>query len=189
MVFTAYDAMFYPPLKNVYRSIADMAKQRCSNALDIGSGTGTVCRMMRDRGINAIGIDIQWKMIRNAMRKGGEYILGNGYSLPFRDKVFDCVTMSFLLHGVSNHEKILQEAKRVMKRDGRMIITDYASSKNFASFVIKLTETFAREEHKRNYFSFMKNGGIDKVIEELNMNVEMEKNYYRGAMKSFLLYL
>ncbi len=191
MGFAAYDMMFYPPLKNVYRSIAELASKHCSNVIDIGSGTGTVCKLMKERGIKASGIDMQWKMIKNALEKDGEisYFLGSGYNLPFKNESFDCSTMSFLLHGVDEYMKIIEEAKRVVRKGGRIIITDYASSKNFASFVIRVIETFAKEEHKRNYFNFMKEGGIETVIKNLKVDIEEEKNYFRGAIKSYVLSL
>jgi ubiquinone/menaquinone biosynthesis C-methylase UbiE len=95
-----------------------IALGRCRGSLlDIGCGTNDLVRSYRSQRGSAIGVDIQpWP---------GADVVCDTTSLPFSDKYFDTVVMLACLNHVprSKRNQVLQEAKRVLKDDGQLLIT------------------------------------------------------------------
>ena len=48
--------------------------------------------------------------------------LGHGEGLEFRDSTFDYIAMIFTLCFAKNPKKIIEESKRVLKNDGKLIV-------------------------------------------------------------------
>ncbi len=85
--------------------------------LDIGCGTNQLARGYRLRQGTAIGVDVwPWP---------GTDVLCDTTRLPFQDKHFDTVVMLACLNHVpqSKRSQVLQEARRVLKDDGQLLIT------------------------------------------------------------------
>ena len=97
-----------------------------ASVLDIGCGEGYVLDELRARGVaNVQGVDIV------DIRRNKEYPfrLYDGQTLPFPDRSFDLVVLSFVLHHVPNDRKmvLLEEALRV-SRAKVVIVEDTPSS-------------------------------------------------------------
>jgi ubiquinone/menaquinone biosynthesis C-methylase UbiE len=85
--------------------------------LDIGCGTNELVRRYRSRQGMAIGVDIcPWP---------GADVVCDTTRLPFPDGHFDTVVMLACLNHVprSKRNQVLQEARRVLKNDGQLLIT------------------------------------------------------------------
>jgi ubiquinone/menaquinone biosynthesis C-methylase UbiE len=95
-----------------------MALGRCRGlVLDIGCGTNDLARRYRSRQGMAIGVDVYpWP---------GADVVCDTTSLPFPDRHFDTVVMLACLNHVSQSKRIgvLQEARRVLKGEGQLLIT------------------------------------------------------------------
>ena len=99
-----------------------------SRILDIGCGEGdTVRHLAADMSFAVEGIDKSTAMIKKArethpginVRRGdGEELAGYG------DGIFDGVFMECVLSLFFRHEKALQEVYRVLKAEGKLIISD-----------------------------------------------------------------
>ena len=97
-----------------------------ASVLDIGCGEGYVLDELRARGVaNVQGVDIV------DIRRNKEYPfrLYDGQTLPFPDRSFDLVVLSFVLHHVPNDRKmvLIEEALRV-SRAKVVIVEDTPSS-------------------------------------------------------------
>jgi ubiquinone/menaquinone biosynthesis C-methylase UbiE len=71
-----------------------------ARALDIGTGTGAVARLIRERWPSAevTGLDVSPGMIAEARRLGQErYDLGDASALPYEDAAFDLVTLNNMI--------------------------------------------------------------------------------------------
>ena len=81
-------------------------------ALDIGCGEGNfVCNYGNGYGIDRIITD------------NPRLVLAEAAKIPFKDKTFDTVTFIASLNHVVGREASLREAARVLKDDGRVLIT------------------------------------------------------------------
>jgi len=81
--------------------------------LDVGCGTNDVVKAYSGDGI---GVDVYpWD--------GVDKIVENTAKLPFQDKTFDTVSIIASLNHIPNREKVLEEIKRVLKDNGKIIIT------------------------------------------------------------------
>jgi SAM-dependent methyltransferase len=94
--------------------------------LDVGCGSGYILeRLSADY---KYGIDLSLNNIskaRNNLSGKKNVFLGraDAQSLPFNDLLFDCVVCSEVIEHVPYPEKVLSEIFRVLKADGRMVIT------------------------------------------------------------------
>jgi len=103
--------------------------------LDLGCGTGTFSIAAADLAptVRVTGLDGDLDVLAAARRKdsGGRVVWMQGLAtrLPFADGRFGRVVASLLLHHLSDQDKhrALQEARRVLRRDGQLHICDWGS--------------------------------------------------------------
>lgn len=99
-----------------------------SKILDIGCGTGANLKAFSIYG-RAIGIDISPLAIRSSLLRGCPFLVRASINnLPFKNNIFDTVTLLDVLYHrmVREDKKALVEVYRVLKKEGRVIITDSA---------------------------------------------------------------
>ncbi len=100
-----------------------------NNILDVGCGTGTVLHMILDEKpqVTAYGLDLSEAMLEKAkekLPKRVELVWGEAEALPYDNKRFDIVLMVGSLNYSTHPEKATQEAYRVLKSGGKLIICD-----------------------------------------------------------------
>ncbi len=75
------------------------------------------------------GMDISEKAIRSAKLKYGaerknlKYLVGSVYEIPFEEGYFDTVVTIETIEHLVDHERFLSEIKRVLRRDGILVIS------------------------------------------------------------------
>lgn len=94
--------------------------------LDAGCGTGaTVEHLRKNYSLNANGIDQSAKLLSQCAIEIKEHLLsGSIYQLPFADGSFDGVFCECVLSILPRPENVLQEFHRVMRTEGRLVLTD-----------------------------------------------------------------
>jgi ubiquinone/menaquinone biosynthesis C-methylase UbiE len=128
-----YERWFKTPLgrmvdadeKAVFFSAANF--NRGERVLDIGCGAGNYTVPAGQRTDMAIGLDPSEPMLRAAQRgrpglEGIAYVQGTGETLPFPDASFDVVLIVTVLCFASNPQALLNEAHRVLRIGGRIIV-------------------------------------------------------------------
>ena len=101
--------------------------------LDIGCSQGIVCLLLGREGFNCIGVDCEQDAINFALkelekeesfvRQRVKFQLADASKLPFEDNFFDTVILGEILEHLTHPEKVLQEARRLLKEGGKAIIT------------------------------------------------------------------
>ncbi|OLB73330.1 MAG: bifunctional demethylmenaquinone methyltransferase/2-methoxy-6-polyprenyl-1,4-benzoquinol methylase [Actinobacteria bacterium 13_2_20CM_2_71_6] len=96
--------------------------------LDLAAGTGVSTEELARSGATAIGLDISLGMLRagKATRPAVTLLAGDALALPFRDGVFDAVTISFGLRNVHDTGAALRELARVTRTGGRLVVCEFS---------------------------------------------------------------
>jgi len=99
--------------------------------LDIGSGAGTVLKLLSPRATSAVGVDTAKEMrllARARLQRAGlaDCTLRNAdtHDLPFVANSFDTVVLDEVLAQSDRPEAALREASRVLRPDGCLLIMD-----------------------------------------------------------------
>jgi ubiquinone/menaquinone biosynthesis C-methylase UbiE len=102
-----------------------------SRVLEVGCGTGPVCRVLADipNVAEVVGVDPSPFLLDKARELTVEnslitYQEADGKSLPFEDSRFDVVILHTLLTHVTDPEQVLSEAKRVLRSGGWLGVCD-----------------------------------------------------------------
>jgi ubiquinone/menaquinone biosynthesis C-methylase UbiE len=95
--------------------------------LDYGCGTGEIAAALAAEGYRVTAADISPEMLAVARQLATDVstvLLDHASScLPFADAAFDVVVSSSVLEYVSDPVQLLQEFRRILKPDGRLIVT------------------------------------------------------------------
>lgn len=95
--------------------------------LDNGCGTGHFAESFLGN-CEIFGLDISQEMVEYAKKRIKNVILGNAEDLPFKDNFFDFVIARSLLHHLSNPQRGIQEIRRVLKDNGKVVFVDTMES-------------------------------------------------------------
>ena len=132
-----YDAMIrrhYWLLNRPFVAQVTRFKRESARVLDIGTGPGYVPIMLAQQrpGWEIWALDASADMLERARRHAAEQavadrvhpVFGNAMNLPFADCSFDLVISHFTLHHIERPLDLLNEAGRVVRKGGRVVIKD-----------------------------------------------------------------
>lgn len=97
--------------------------------LDMAAGPGASSEPLAKAGAEVTSADFSQGML-DAGRKQRPYLnflWANALNLPFEDGSFDLYTISFGLRNTHKTEKALQEALRVVRSGGRLVIVEFSA--------------------------------------------------------------
>jgi len=98
--------------------------------LDLGCGNGRLFELLENKGIDYFGIDNSEGLIEKANKKYpiARFQVADALNLPFLENYFDKIYCLAVLHHIPSKEKrlrFLQEAERVLKPSGSLILTNW----------------------------------------------------------------
>ncbi|UZJ40107.1 MULTISPECIES: class I SAM-dependent methyltransferase [Prosthecochloris] len=118
-----------------YREIEFLKYQIAENknlgtTLELGCGDGVFTEIIASNSEKVVATDWSAEMVEVTRQKfkDNEFIQvkqEDCLNLSFDKNSFDTVFMANLLHVIPNPEKALDECKRILKKDGRMIIVSF----------------------------------------------------------------
>jgi len=176
--------LFYTRQKSHYTSIIESVKSEMDisafdTIIDVGCGTGALCVVLKDKGMDVTGLDSAIKILNIAMSKSEnreiEFLQANALNgLPFEDKSFDIAIASYVAHGLVEEERkrMYTEMSRITRN--YVIIHDYNNVKSPLTSIIEWLEG-------GDYFHFIKNvkPELKACFSEVKIiNVDVRANWY-----------
>jgi ubiquinone/menaquinone biosynthesis C-methylase UbiE len=155
------------------------------SVLDVGCGTGTGLELYQRYQCQLYGLDASPAMLniaRGRLADSARLDLGDATRMPYEDSKFDLVISMLTLHEMSPEtlEAVIGEIKRVLKRDGRILLIDfhpgpYQALQGWISrAIILLSEFLAGSEHFRNHRHFLLHDGLPALAVEHGLKVERQ---------------
>lgn len=119
--------------------VDDLNLKSGDNVLDMGCGLGLWTSLLAEKvkpDGRVVGLDIDTDFIRyaseNLVKEQSEGIIefheGDFRSVPFEDESFDLVFFGNCFAYVTDHQKVLEEQKRVTRKGGRIAVKDFQGS-------------------------------------------------------------
>ena len=136
--------------------------------LEVGVGTG---RFAASLGIK-YGIDPSKNMVKIAKQRSVEARIGWGEKLPFRSNTFDYVAIIITICFVKDPRKVLKESRRVLKRNGKIIVGIIDKDSFLGKFYQKKESIFYRQA---NFFNV-------KEVTDLLDNVGFSRFSYHQTL-------
>ncbi|MDO6963543.1 ArsR/SmtB family transcription factor [Rhizobium alvei] len=120
--------------EKVEAALLAMVGERPVDALlDLGTGTGRLLQLFEKLYRRGVGIDASREMLsiaRASLEKAGvakaSIRQGDIFNLPLDGGQFDLVTIHQVLHYLENPEIALEEASRMLRPGGRLVVVDFA---------------------------------------------------------------
>jgi arsenite methyltransferase len=145
--------------------------------LDLGSGGGFDCFLASEK-VGAkgkvIGVDMTAEMLdksRGNARNGGyknvEFRLGEIENLPVADNSVDVIISNCVINLSNNKKRVFEEAFRVLKSGGRLMVSDIVILKELPDFIRESIDAYigciAGAMKKAEYLQAIKAAGFEKV--------------------------
>jgi len=170
-----YDPIFYLALKPIRIAVMnELLKYKEKIILDLCCGTGNQIKLLSKHGFRNLScLDISDSMLEIAKRGSSSIKIykEDAINTNFDDASFDVVILSFAIHEKDRNtqQALMNEAYRIIKKDGFMLVVDYMfdnKTTKFGQILIRLIERIAGGEHDRNFKNYIQNKGLLSLIKK-----------------------
>jgi ubiquinone/menaquinone biosynthesis C-methylase UbiE len=115
-------------------AIARVASQiRGARVLDVGAGTGALCRALRTAGAIPTAVDVSSDMLGLIGAAAAVLVVGDMCALPFSSEQFDAAVSGFAISHIDTPERALTEMRRVVRPGGQVIAAVFGAAPASAS--------------------------------------------------------
>jgi len=158
--------------------------------LDVATGTGSLAIALGVTAKNVTAIDLSEKMLEVAQKKSSNdkltFLQMDASKMNFDDDAFDIVTISLGLHDMPLEVRtaVLEEAKRVLKKDGKLYVLEYDVPANqflrwCSAHLINLFES-------KYYLEFVASD-FEDYLNSFGFKIERKTNYLFGQLQFLTL--
>ena len=145
--------------------------------LDLGSGAGFDCFLAADkvgRNGRVIGVDMTPEMLDRARENAGkgnyqnvEFRLGEIENIPVADSDVDVIISNCVINLAPDKSRVFQEAFRVLKPGGRLMVSDIVLLKDLPDFIKDSVQAYigciSGAIKKDEYIAAIKASGFQEV--------------------------
>jgi ubiquinone/menaquinone biosynthesis C-methylase UbiE len=144
--------------------------------LDLGTGTGNAALLAARAGADVTAVDPSQRLLDLARNRvgAGEFHVGKAEALPFDDQSFDRVLSLFAVIFTDEPERAAQEIVRVLKPDGKALITAWepTGAMHAALGILGKATSDAAKAPQRDRFPW---GEPDRVRELFDADVAVQR--------------
>jgi len=129
---------------------------------DLGCGPGHIARYLRDRGVDACGIDLSSEMVRCAQRLNSDipFEVGNMLALPLPEASLAGVACFYAIIHLDREEAVqaLKEIRRILQPGGRLLLAFHGGEgethvEEWFGEPVSVTATFFTAEEMAGYLA------------------------------------
>lgn len=178
-------------IEHLHRYAVALQYANSKTVLDIACGEGYGSNLLATVAKQVVGVDISAETIEAAKIKykpgNLDFICGSTSGIPAADNYFDVVVSYETIEHHNEHDKMMQEIKRVLKKDGLLIISSpdkkfYTDKRNYKNpFHIKELYFQDFKQLVLNYFSnvhcFFQNNIVGSFIIPEDFELASSKCY------------
>ena len=171
-------------LEQIHAAIQPTKKM---NLLDLGCGPGIVTAKIAPDVREVVAYDLTPEMLDKARQRSQEaglknvrFELGSAEHLPFEEESFDGVVTRLTIHHFPDPHRVLKEAARVTRRNGRIVVADVVSSeKEEEAALHNALETLRDPTHIRMFSA----NGLLELVQSAGFRItstvswEMKRDY------------
>lgn len=165
------------------KSVVDLLDVRSGETvLDIGCGTGDLCRELADRGALPHGIDFSEEMIGKARDKYPELSFEAADAHAYHtQRPFDAAFSNAALHWMTRPAEVIRSVRSALKPGGRFV-AEFGGKSNVGGIVAALSEAlreFGIDAAARNPWYFPSVGEYAALLEAAGFRVEYALHFPR----------
>ena len=174
-----YDGFYRVVPMDPHHEIARRLPPGTRRVLDLCTGTALVPAVLAaESKLFVVGLDLSPEMLAmgraklaHAGRTNAALVRADASQLPFRDGSVDAITVSFGLHELPTavRERAVQEAARVLRRGGVLVVADLDRSPRFG-WLVDAYFRFGEPAHAREIIG----DGLARLLRAAGFTVERE---------------
>lgn len=147
-----------------WRRIAASVCSKGDVVLDVACGTGKQAMEFCRRGAARVfAVDFSFQMLKGARRKTSRYgvhlVCADARYLPFKDDVFDVISISFGIRNIDNISLFISECSRISKSGADLAVLEFENLKNtdilYSLYMHSLMPTVGNVVSQTNAYTYL----------------------------------
>lgn len=177
--------------KYKFEVVSSVLPRDVERLLDVGCGDGyfigELAHLIPETEIYAV--DVSEKLIRSATKKhpGIKFQVADAHRLPFKNNQFDLILFAETLEHFVDPRKVLLQAKRVLKKDGKIIVEIDSGNILFRIIWFFWTNAGRGRVWKDAHLTSFNIKRLEKIFKEVGLKKKAKIIYHLGMAVTFIL--
>lgn len=167
----------------VYQYVFSKIPPQAKIIADVGCGRAWLSKLLLDFERIVVSIDVSYANVSKALRKYPSEnhfgVVADGYHLPFKDEIFDCVVASEVIEHLENPALFIAELFRIVKTGGKIILSTPYKEKIKYSLCIHCNKPTPHNAHLHSFDETK----LNKILSETLEKERIGWKFYRFGNK------